>query len=140
MASPTTRAVVLSLLASIFIGPLVGVGFAVLMATRGSDAWFGLQTSFVCEEVCEGCHGPLERRGGTNVVHGRGRGEPSKTYCQPPRGSLDDVKDLAPYEVTSRGETLLLAGSVVPVFALSWAVLFGVFRAVFRRRASAARG
>ncbi len=49
MAPPTPRAAALALLASLFLGPLLGVGFATFMAMRGSDAWFGLQTKLVCD-------------------------------------------------------------------------------------------
>lgn len=136
MAPPTPRAAFLALFLSLFAGPLLGLGFAVFMSTQGSDAWFGLQTKLVCEEVCDGCHGPVERRGGTRVVQGRGRGTPSKTYCQPPRGSLDDADDLERYRVSTQAESLFIYGSIVPAVVLAWGVLFAVLRSVFLARAA----
>ena len=140
MAPPTPRAAVLGFLLSLFAGPLLGVGFAVSMAMQGSDAWFGLQTKLVCEEVCDGCHGPVERRGGTKVIHGRGRGTPSKMYCQPPRGSLDGADDIERYEVSSRGSDFFLYGAIAPAFVLVWAVSFAVLRAVFVAGAAREKG
>lgn len=136
VAPPTPRAFFLALFMSLFAGPLVGIGFGVLMRTQGSDAWFGLQTSIVCGEVCDGCHGPLERRGGTRVVQGAGRGRPSVLYCQPPTGSLDEVSNIDRFQVGSGGETLFLLGSIVPAIALVWAALFVTLRARFKRQAA----
>lgn len=135
MAPPTPRAAALALLISLFVAPLVGVGFAVFMTVQGSDAWFGLQTQIVCDEVCPGCHGPVVRRGGTRVVQGAGRGRPSAMYCQPPTGTLDDAPDRERYRVGERGESFFLWGAVLPAFALVWSVLFVILRVRFRRAA-----
>jgi hypothetical protein len=136
VAPPTPRAALLALFLSFFVGPLLGVGFAMVMAAGGSDAWFGLQTKIVCDQVCDGCHGPVERRGGTRVVQGRGRGKPSKMYCQPPEGSLDEAEDIGRYQVGDRAEALFLVGAIVPAFVLSWVGLFAGVRALFLKRAA----
>lgn len=135
MAPPTPRAAALALLISLFVAPLVGIGFAVAMRMQGSDAWFGLQTQIVCRDVCDGCHGPVERRGGTRVVHGAGRGRPSNLYCQPPTGTLDEASDLERYRVGEAGDSFFLWGAILPAFALVWAVLFVSLRARFRAQA-----
>lgn len=139
MAPPTPRAAALAFLLSLFVAPPVGLGFAVFMSVHGSDAWFGRQTTMVCREVCDGCHGPVVRRGGTRVVQGAGRGRSSSLYCQPPTGSLTDAPDIERYRVGSGGEAFFLWGAMVPAFALVWALLFATLRARFLRRVTARR-
>lgn len=129
----TVRRIVLALLITLPVAGLLGPLFAMVTVRARTDPWFGAHAALVCARVCEGCHGPYEVRGGTQVNGSSRRGKASKMYCQPPRGTLDEAGDMAPYELAG-GSIWVMLGAwalVVPATALA---TFAVLTAVGKRK------
>lgn len=123
-------------LITVFLGGLLGPLYTLATVASGSDPWLGAHAAWTCERVCHGCHGPYATRGGTKVNGSSRGGKASKTYCQPPKGSLEDVEDLPRYEVEDGSVRVLLAGYLV-VLPLVFLLSFGGLTLVQRRRARA---
>lgn len=126
------RNVAQSLLLTLFVGGLLGPVYAVATVVSGSDPWLGAHAAHVCSTICDGCRGPYKARGATKVNGSSRGGQASKLYCQPAKGSLDEVDDLDRYAIEDGSISVIGAGYAV-VLPLVFATAFGLLRLRARR-------
>ena len=121
-----------AVLITVFLGGLLGPVYTLVTAFAKTDPWMGAHAAHACAKICTGCRGPYETRGGTNSNGTSRGGKAAKFYCQPPRGTLNDVDDLARYEYPGGQLSVLAAGYSVMV-PLVFAAAFGALRLRTRR-------
>jgi len=122
-----------AILITVFVGGLLGPVYTLGTVAAKSDPWLGAHAAHACDKICPGCRGPYETRGGTKSNGSSRGGKAAKFYCQPPRGTLNDVDDLARYEYPEGQLSVLGAGYSV-MLPLVFAVAFGALRLRARRR------
>lgn len=120
-------------LITVFVGGFAGPLYALATLVAGSDPWLGAHAAYVCGEICEGCRGPYASRGGTKVNGSSRGGKAAKLYCQPPKGSLDEVEDRERYVVEDGSVRVIGAGYGV-MLPLVFGSAFGVVRVWARRK------
>jgi hypothetical protein len=126
------RSAAQAVLITVFVGAFLGPVYTVATAVAKTDPWLGAHAAHACAKICAGCRGPYETRGGTNSNGTSRGGKAAKFYCQPPRGTLNDVDDLARYEYPDGQLSVLAAGYSVMV-PLVFAAAFGALRLRARR-------